>query len=284
MNRRYFFFIVGFAALILAVTAVTAAYHVSQEPDHFVYLPLAIRPPDPQIIYFQAAPNPVDPGQMVTLSWEVQYADRVVLTRYWDFRPAEWWDYLPLTSTHTYTVPDWERNPVYFTLDAFNTISGVHVAAGVSILVNCPDSWFFNPPPAGCPTPALSSPAAEQSFAGGTMIWVGAEDRIIVLFADGMLPKVSNFTDDWDGEPICDLGPPPPGLLHPTRGFGKVWCEHEMVRNRLGWALEPETAYETILQRTTMVKYNHTYLRAADGNVWHLLPESSGWEKIVVSP
>ena len=116
------------------------------------------------------------------------------------------------------------------------------------------------------------------------MIWVGVQDRIIVLFADGRYPKVGNYQDEWDGSVICNLGPLPEGKLHPIRGFGNLWCAEQMVRDRLGWALEPEIGYDTILQWTTMVKYNHSYLRAADGNVWHLLPENSGWEKIVINP
>jgi hypothetical protein len=206
------------------------------------------------------------------------------LTRFWDYRPAEWWEDLPLIGTHSYTVPDWERNPIYFMLNAYDTVTGNHVADGVVVNVICPEAWFFFPPPDGCPTAPEYSPAAEQPFEGGFMIWVSAQNRIIVLFDDGNYPKVSNHVDEWDGSPICDLGPPPTGKLHPERGFGYLWCTVPTVRDRLGWALEPETGYETILQSTTMVKYNHTYLRAADGNVWHLLPESSGWEKILIVP
>jgi hypothetical protein len=36
------------------------------------------------------------------------------------------------------------------------------------------------------------------------------------------------------------------------------------------------------VQHTTLYKYNSTYLRALDGNVWLLGPEMSSWEKIVV--
>jgi hypothetical protein len=284
MKRRCFLLILELVILLIAVTTVTAQFHAPQESDYTVYFPLVVRPPAPQIICFQVEPSAADPGQMVTLSWEVQDADQVILTRFWDYRPAEWWEDLPLIGTHNHTVPDWERNAIYFTLDAYNTVTGYHSAASVIISVICPDTWFFNPPPGGCPSELIHSPAAEQQFEGGVMIWVGVQDRIIVLFADSMYPKVGNYKDNWDGSAICDLGPPPAGKLHPIRGFGNLWCVDQMVRERLGWALEPEIAYDSILQSTTMVKYNHSYLRAADGNVWHLLPESSGWEKIMVDP
>jgi hypothetical protein len=50
------------------------------------------------------------------------------------------------------------------------------------------------------------------------------------------------------------------------------------IRDRLGWALAPESGGQTAVQRTSYYKYNHTYLKALDNNVWHLLPERSDWE------
>jgi hypothetical protein len=61
-----------------------------------------------------------------------------------------------------------------------------------------------------------------------------------------------------------------------------VWCEEPTVRDRLGWGTAGEVGYETAVQNTSSPKYTTTYIRAADGNVWKLLPERSGWEKIVV--
>jgi len=75
---------------------------------------------------------------------------------------------------------------------------------------------------------------------------------------------------------------PPPGLYQPVRGFGLVWRQYSQVRSRLGWAVDEETGFSTTIQRTTRYKYNSIYLRALDGNVWHLEPELSGWEKIIV--
>jgi hypothetical protein len=284
MKQHRFLIIWGLIGLLMAATAVTAQYHTPQTSDYSLYLPLVARTSAARIVDFRVEPQAADPGQTVTLSWEVQNADRVMLTRFWDFRAAEWWEDLPLIGAHEHTIPDWERNPITFMLTAFSNATGDHVTASLSIYVICPDTWFFSPAPDGCPSAPLYSPAAEQPFEHGVMIWVGAQDRIIVLSADNQYPRVENFTDTWDGGPICDLGPPPAGMVHPMRGFGHIWCENERVRDRLGWALEPEVGFETILQTTTKVKYNHTYLRAADGDVWHLLPESSGWEKIIVDP
>jgi hypothetical protein len=41
-----------------------------------------------------------------------------------------------------------------------------------------------------------------------------------------------------------------------------------------------ETSYETAIQRTSYVKYNHTYIRALDGGVWRPGPEQGEWEHL----
>jgi hypothetical protein len=123
------------------------------------------------------------------------------------------------------------------------------------------------------------------------MLWVESEDRIYVLFDDGQTTTGwSAFTDEWE-EGMPETDPtiiPPPGYFQPRRGFGLVWREEMsagiLVRDRLGWALEEmETGYETAVQRTSN-SYSDTYIRAADTNVWRLLPEFSDWEKIIVEP
>lgn len=282
MNRLRSMVILAALAL-LTTTAVAAPQRAPQTVDFSLYLPLISKTPDPQILSFQVEPNMADPGQTVTISWEVAYADQITLTRFWDYRPAQWWENLPLVGEHSHTVPNWERNPIYFNLHAYSSATGTWATAGVIVNIICPDVWFFEPSPGSCPSAPLISPAAEQPFEHGFMIWLDAEERILVLFADSQSPRMGWYDDNWDGGAICNMGPPPAGQFHPERGFGYLWCQHETLRQRLGWGIAPEVGYETILQRTTWVKYNNTYLRAADGNVWRLWAESSGWEKIIVT-
>ena len=63
-------------------------------------------------------------------------------------------------------------------------------------------------------------------------------------------------------------------------GFGLVWREYPEVRDRLGWAIGEEMAFDTTVQRTTLYKYNSVYMRGLDGRVWHLGPERSIWEVV----
>ena len=195
---------------------------------------------------------------------------------------GSFWD-VPISGSFVYDVGPRERNGTTFQLYATDA-SGESTSATVTITVRCTADWFIPDPPEVCPVdPPLVSTAAEQPFEHGVMIWVGAEDRIIVLFDDETSPHYAVFQDEWDpGELESDPAlTPPAGLFQPVRGFGLVWREgYGDVGGRLGWAVEEEVAYETIVQRTSYSKYNSTYLRALDGDIWFLKPERSGWEKL----
>lgn len=112
------------------------------------------------------------------------------------------------------------------------------------------------------------------------MVWIKEMGQILVLFTDANSPKWNVLTDHWqEGDPLDDPTlTPPAGLLQPVRGFGLLWRTEGGLKDRLGWAVAPEVSYETAWQTTSRWKYNETYLRAADGRIWHLLPERSGWQ------
>jgi hypothetical protein len=59
-----------------------------------------------------------------------------------------------------------------------------------------------------------------------------------------------------------------------VRGFGLVWRARPGVRDRLGWATVPETAYEGQTQGDPGTTY---YLRARDGGVVELTGAGSAW-------
>jgi hypothetical protein len=111
------------------------------------------------------------------------------------------------------------------------------------------------------------------------MLWVGAEDRIYVLFDDAQGYRWSAYEDEWDeGEPSLDPDiEPPAGLQQPVRGFGLLWRENPTVRERLGWAVDQERGYQTAVQRSSHYRYSDLYIRAVDGGVWKLGPNWSGW-------
>ncbi|MFO7271787.1 hypothetical protein [Sphaerobacter thermophilus] len=109
----------------------------------------------------------------------------------------------------------------------------------------------------GCPedtTGERGIRTAYQRFERGTMIWVDVDDvynperSILVLYDDGTFAR---YADTWDeGQAVSDPRlTPPAGLYQPVRGFGKVWRDVPGVRDRLGWAVEPERGSHGAYQR-----------------------------------
>jgi hypothetical protein len=261
-----------------------ASDQIGQTSFYQLYLPLIVDDDIPVILYFEADVPIADPGDTITLSWDTLNVATATIYRMLPGGPiVEFWDVAP-SGTMNYTIGLHQRISVPFMLGVASQ-SGQHDHAFFTVLLTCPDDWFFSPAPDDCPGgPPLYSDGAEQPFEAGYMLWIDEQSRIYVLFDDDVSsPRWAIYPDTWeDGDELCDVVEPPPGYSQPERGFGKVWCEEPTVRDRLGWATADEIGYETAVQSTYGPQYVATYIRAADGNVWKLLPERSGWEKIIV--
>ena len=273
-------------SLVLLVVTLAGVWRVRAQEGNTVFLPLVTYASDlPVIHYFRANVEIADPGETVVMEWASSGGVEADLARIERGGPyLEFWD-VELTGTFTYTIPTHEREFVQFQLAVIDA-EGDIAYAGLNIPLTCPDTWFFEPAPEGCPgDAALFSRGAEQPFEHGAMVWVEGRDGIYVLCDDDVhSPRWTFYEDTWEeGEPLCDTPPVPPGFFVPERGFGKLWCEEHDVSERLGWATAQEVGYDGALQRDSAPKYTTLYLRAADGNVYKLLPERSGWEKIIVT-
>jgi hypothetical protein len=236
----------------------------------------------PSIQYFRSDVKEADPGDKITLEWEAEDASDATL---YHLLPTgqlgTFWE-VEVEGDFDYDIGVTERNHTDFLLIVSDD-EGRTARASLSIPLRCPDTWFFEPAPSECPAaPAIVSAGAEQHFEHGTMIWIETEGQIYVLFDDAHSPYWSAYADEWDaGEPEQDpILTPPAGRYQPVRGFGLVWRERPGVRDRLGWAIDPETSFTTHMQRTSRPKYNDIYIDALDDKTWKLLPESSGWEKV----
>lgn len=239
----------------------------------------------PVILYFRANVAQANPGDTIQLEWDTKNADTVTIYRLIGGQLSNFWQHGPRGSMN-YAIDPSERNSISFALYATRQTASSTASATLEIPLTCPNPWFFAPAPAECAAQnAIISAGAEQRFERGVMIWVQGLDRIFVLYdgpdANG---EWNSFTDEWnEGDPIDDPGiVPPSGFYQPGRGFGLVWRTQPDVRNRLGWAIAPEAALTTAYQTTARFRYNEAFIRALDGNVWRLLPERSGWEKIIV--
>jgi LysM repeat protein len=120
---------------------------------------------------------------------------------------------------------------------------------------NCTAQWFFTfdlgmaDDRQLCPNPVIQVSAAGEDFEGGRVLWYGplpgaADSRgtIYAIYNDG---SWESFVDTWEpGQPESDPSiVPPAGRYQPIRGIGKVWREHTDVRQKLGWAYEPEVVF-----------------------------------------
>jgi len=159
--------------------------------------------------------------------------------------------------------------------------------------VHCPGyrAWFLEDPPAACPDgTALTSAAAAQRFEGGFMIWIAAPDVYYVLYDRDLnvergqgwsaLKSLQRIEGPLALKPGASADnrlreTPLPGRFEPVRGFGLVWRGEvmgtEQVRERLGWAVEEEYAFETVSQcEAGCGPTRDCYLRGPGGGVLHL--------------
>ena len=122
---------------------------------------------------------------------------------------------------------------------------------------NCPEHypWFFENPADECAATLLNTWGVMQRFERGLMAWFQEGGRTYILVEDGSLFKLYHEAIDPVGLPLPAPDPglaPPPGLHQPVLGFAKFWRGlapgYEWVRERLGWAVEPEAAYSALWQ------------------------------------
>jgi hypothetical protein len=247
----------------------------------------AAQAPEPTIYFFEANVDVADPGDTITLSWHWSGADRGDI--YHLFSTGQLsephWEVEP-TGSLEYTISPDRRNYDTFVLFLTNDDAGLVAQETVQIRLRCPDEWFFSPAPDICPRDeAIVTDGAEEHFERGTMLWNRAQGVIYVLFDDDQYPRWRGYADEWEeGDPVSDPDiEPPSGFYQPVRGFGLVWRQNLTVRERLGWAVDPEQAYRTAIQRTSHPRYSDLYIRALDGGVWRLGPNGDSWEHVTTT-
>ncbi|MCA9905167.1 MAG: hypothetical protein KC547_15030 [Anaerolineae bacterium] len=88
---------------------------------------------------------------------------------------------------------------------------------------------------------------AYQCYERGVMIWRSDSGTIYVL--DGLTGgRVFIFAGGTYADlPEAAGTPPSATLLLPQAGFGKVWANDLTVRSALGWAIEAERAYDSLI-------------------------------------
>lgn len=235
-----------------------------------------------QIVRFSSISQAIAPGENVTLSWQVRGASEVNIYRIGldGGRERRW----PVENSGQITV---STNPSQLEEARFILIAeaGNNIAQDdLTIPVSCGGQWFFEPSPDGCPAqPAEPTLQVEQRFEGGSMIWVGNYQQIFVFFNDASQPQWLQLNDNFkDGDQERDDSlVAPDGYSQPVRGFGLVWRTNPNIRERLGWAIQPEGAYDGVIQVSgSVASPTNIYMRNRDGGILHLVSGGRSWEII----
>lgn len=125
----------------------------------------------------------------------------------------------------------------------------------ITPIPTCPNPWFFvfdaglRRDTDTCPKPVVALSAFGQDFEGGRVYvyapMPGSTDgrgTVYVIYNSGIW---QTFPDTWQiGQPESDPAlVPPSGRYQPVQSIGKVWRDNPLVRQELGWALEPQTPF-----------------------------------------
>lgn len=239
-----------------------------------------------EIEYFITSNDTSDPapGESVLLFWKINGTNEGRIYRVDDEgNRTDFWD-IDGEGRLRVDIEQTTTNEAQFVLVA--ELNGSVAEETLSLpIVGCSLIWFFQPPVEDCPAaPPTQSLQVEQRFEGGIMLWLESSQEIYALFSDGQTPTWQIFPDNFtDGIPIQDDSiTAPPERLQPVRGFGLVWRENPAVRERLGWAVEPELGYDGVIQRADAAEQGTIYLRIRDGGIVGLQPGGVAWEVLPV--
>jgi hypothetical protein len=238
----------------------------------------------PSIAYFVATPERAEPGEPVVLIWSALNASAAAVYRLTaDGEPGQTW---AVAVEGSLTIqPGGSGQAETYVLAVTNGVATVEQS--ITVEVACPFAWFFTPAPEGlCPqAQAVLSAAVVQQFERGQMIWLETTDEILVLFNDAAAggsvasPAWLALPDPYEeGDLLDDPGiVPPPGLFQPQHGFGEVWRTIPTVRDRLGWATQPEEPFVTTSQGAQVDAFIQRFFAIRTGEVLTLLPDGQGW-------
>ncbi len=242
-------------------------------------------PEEAAIRAFEAQPREVAPGESITLTWRTEGGSgRELTSRMPGGLPGEVPEIAGPSGSVAVLIDEDERYWRAFSL-ALEAGEGITARETLTVTLTCPYDYFFAEHldlGGACPGgPPVGTFAAEQAFEGGDMLWL-EEERLLFVLYDGGAYEI--YEDTFvEGEPEFDPAlEPPPSMLQPVRGFGKVWRENPQVREQLGWAWSREVGFDTVYQRGWRPHYHQEgmwYLSNLRGQVAYLYPD--GWEWIV---
>ena len=134
-------------------------------------------------------------------------------------------------------------------------------ACAIAVHNSLKSAWQPHSSRLGCPAAAGQSGIwmAQEDFQNGKMFWREDNDKIYVLYSNGAWARYDDLWQDGDPAYACGTPESPPT---PARGFGKIWCTYNNVRNGLGNATNAEWG-----EGGTVQDYAHgTIIQTGSGN------------------
>ena len=109
-----------------------------------------------------------------------------------------------------------------------------------------------------------------QTFDGGVMFWREDTDKIYVVYNSGGWARFDDVWLEGDAEFTCGSQESPPT---PKRGFGRIWCDHNSVRNGLANAHDAEWGAAGATQdfergSIVLAPSGRTYVLYSDNGTW----------------
>lgn len=243
-------------------------------------------PNAPRIEFFTTDSLSVAPGDAVNLYWSVRGARGAVIYRLdASGNRGNLWN-VPPDGRLSVSTSRRDRGEARFLLSAGE--GDLLAEQSLSIPLQCPDAWFFQPAPEACPAaPSEATSLTEQPFERGRMVYVQSRNRVYVLFNDGRAPAWISFENRFNPATDPELEEsfvPPPGFVQPARVLGFVWRGSDVVRNRLGLGLEAEQTFDGFIQTVKRTSDSEElYISSRDGSVLLLLPGGDTWQ-IITAP
>lgn len=215
----------------------------------------------------------VERDSTIRIWWEAQNASTITLwplaydskTSSWSRIPSDQtYQGIPLINldaavgeTAVYIQPH-AQYPYRFELIANNDAGETAVMTTDIININCHSSIAGLA--LGCPSPAETTSAYLQQYENGTLLWLDAQQEILLLSTN------SDQYVPWTLFPPAVLLDPlpatPDGWLPPAPRFAGLWTKFLSNANELtvgellGWATQPEQAYEAQMQLHWDNNYN----------------------------
>lgn len=255
---------------------------------------------EPQIISFTASTQSAAPGSQITITWEV-IGQEVRLERLDATGAVVEATPLELSGSQLVIIPSGQGNQVTYRLVVFGGEVELTQLLTINIALACTINWFFGnefvPPNAGCPTGAAESgPGAFQTFQGGVMIYVNANNRNVVYAlanegsGNNMVTQnvYSQYTVTWDtAVDNCVGRSPATGLFLPQQMFNQIGCAvlgpgPGFWVDIIGYATGPIDTSQRTIQFETSGAF---YVDSPTGAVYRFTPIGQGvlaapWSKV----